>query len=515
MTGASIPFLWLGATFLGISLACFLSGREKLSLLFLAAGALSLCTFSALLDPFLNLWDERFHALVAKNLLHHPLKPTLYDDPVVPMAYDRWDRYQVWLHKQPLFLWQIALAFKLFGVNEIALRIPSVLQGTLVVLMTYRIGKLLINSGSGYYAAFLFSTSFYLLGLISGRQSLDHNDVSFLFYITCSIWAFSEYQASGNRKWILLIGAFSGCAVLCKWLTGLFIFFPWFICIVQDRPFPWRKYIDLLLAIAVSVLVFLPWQVLILSWYPAEARQAYHLNSLHFTQVIKPHGGDYWFYADTFRLLYGKVVPWIIIPGIVILWKRMGNRKTFYALFLAAPIVVYVFFTIAKTKMQSYPYIISPLVYMAIGALVYFLVTRVRQLQYSNRLLTCLILASVVCLGWFNLNYPQIKMNHTLDTGQNSYSGMLTQNRRIFYSLRGTLPEHTVLFNVKGRHYIECMFYTGFPAYNFIPTLDQYLAVKQSGRRIAVFTGDNAGLPGYLSADPSVIVLPQIIRGYD
>ena len=60
--------------------------------------------FSSLLDPFLNLWDERFHALVAKNLMNHPLMPTLYDDPVVSMAYDRWDRATIWLHKQPLFL---------------------------------------------------------------------------------------------------------------------------------------------------------------------------------------------------------------------------------------------------------------------------------------------------------------------------------------------------------------------------------------------------------------------------
>jgi|GEM_PF-2475173 len=29
-------------------------------------------------DSYLHEWDERYHALVAKNLLLHPLKPTLY-----------------------------------------------------------------------------------------------------------------------------------------------------------------------------------------------------------------------------------------------------------------------------------------------------------------------------------------------------------------------------------------------------------------------------------------------------
>ena len=35
------------------------------------------------MDPYLHEWDERYHALVAKNLMPHPLKPTLYDNPVL------------------------------------------------------------------------------------------------------------------------------------------------------------------------------------------------------------------------------------------------------------------------------------------------------------------------------------------------------------------------------------------------------------------------------------------------
>lgn len=41
--------------------------KHNYSVFFLIASGISLFSFSSLLDPFLNLWDECFHALVAKN----------------------------------------------------------------------------------------------------------------------------------------------------------------------------------------------------------------------------------------------------------------------------------------------------------------------------------------------------------------------------------------------------------------------------------------------------------------
>ena len=57
------------------------------------------------MDQFLHPWDERYHALVAKHLIAHPLVPTLYDSPVLPYDYRDWMANHVWLHKPPLALW--------------------------------------------------------------------------------------------------------------------------------------------------------------------------------------------------------------------------------------------------------------------------------------------------------------------------------------------------------------------------------------------------------------------------
>jgi len=90
---------------------------------------------------------------------------------------------------------------------------------------------------------------------------------------------------------------------------------------------------------------------------------------------------------------------------------------------------------------------------------------------------------------------------------------MLSHNKEIFKSL--DLPNNTVLFNVKGRHYIEAMFYTGLPAYNFLPTVEQYRALKAKGVNIAIFTTMNLEVPDYLKTDTTIIMINKEIKGYN
>jgi 4-amino-4-deoxy-L-arabinose transferase-like glycosyltransferase len=273
-----ILLLVIATVCLMVSLFFQTVNKVNLSVVFLVLTGICVFSFSALLDPFLNLWDERFHALVAKNLMHHPLMPTLYDNPIVSMDYDRWDRYFIWLHKQPLFLWQIALSFKLFGVSEFTLRLPNIILGTILVFISYRSGKLLVNQRVGYISGVLIISSLFLLELIAGRQALEHNDLSFLVYISLSIWSFVEYCFSGKRYWIPLIGLFSGMAILCKWLVGLLIYFGWAILRLQQKKFKISLNKDILTALAITLLIAIPWQILTFVWYPAEAHRAFNLN---------------------------------------------------------------------------------------------------------------------------------------------------------------------------------------------------------------------------------------------
>ena len=96
-------------------------------------------------DMYLHDWDERFHALVAKNLMEHPLLPTLYDNPVLAYDYTAWNMNHIWVHKQPAPLWIMALSMKLFGISTWAMRLPSILFSTSAIFATFFIGRYVFN----------------------------------------------------------------------------------------------------------------------------------------------------------------------------------------------------------------------------------------------------------------------------------------------------------------------------------------------------------------------------------
>ena len=155
--------------------------KQKTALFFLTIGAFTLRLAMISLDPYLNEWDERFHTLVAKNMVQQPFIPMLRVQPILNYNYTAWCCNHIWVHKQPLFLWQIATSLKLFGLNEIALRLPSAILGTLCIPLVYGIANFWTNQHKlAYLSTLLFAIGYYILELTTGRYGTDYNDICFL-----------------------------------------------------------------------------------------------------------------------------------------------------------------------------------------------------------------------------------------------------------------------------------------------------------------------------------------------
>ena len=122
----------------------------------------------------LTRWDEVFHAVVAQNVMKHPLKPTLVDIPYLPYDRTKWEENHVWLHKPILPFWQIALSFAVLGVNTFALRLPAVILSTGAAWLTYLIGKELLDRRTALIAAALQAVNPFLMKLVHGYQFADN-----------------------------------------------------------------------------------------------------------------------------------------------------------------------------------------------------------------------------------------------------------------------------------------------------------------------------------------------------
>src|SRR5262245_61813028 len=148
----------------------------------------------------------------------HPLRPTLYEAPLLPYDYREWASNHVWLHKPPLSLWLMALSMAAFGVSEWTVRLPSVLLSTAALYATYLLGRKWKGHDVGLIAAFLQSVNALLVLLAAGWWPTDHVDTAVISLVGLAVAAVA---ASGSARAFALLGVGSGLAVLSKSLPGL------------------------------------------------------------------------------------------------------------------------------------------------------------------------------------------------------------------------------------------------------------------------------------------------------
>lgn len=464
----------LGILLGGLGLSLFLGalrlsrrGRHRSAAALIVAGGLCL-RIAAGTDPYLHDWDERYHALVAKNLVRHPLVPTLYDDPVLPYDYRDWSANHVWLHKQPLPLWAMALSIRVFGANEIAVRLPSLLLSALAIALTCAIGAALFTPGVGLMAAALHAVNGLVIQVTAGRVATDHVDLFLLFFVELAV-ALAVLAARRDRRLLTAaLGFVIGLAVLCKWLTALVVIPLWLLLVLGKRS---ARSIatDLAIIAGVCCATFLPWQFYIHAAFPSEALWEGAFNLRHLTEALEGHGGTWTFHARAlprYGALVALPIAWFLAQSIRS-WREV--RWTLPAAWFGIP---FLFFTFARTKMVAYTLFAAPALFIMSAAFVAALSARV-TLRFRAPLAALLL---VLVAG------PLPELSEALfpaapATAQRKWSTALK-------SLGRKIPEsNAVFFNAPP---VETMFYTSGTAYRHLPTNRQVDELTARGYRVYV-----------------------------
>ena len=454
----------------------------------LFCAAFFLAASFSLFMPFLNIWDEQFHALVAKNMLQNPLHPRLFLEDVRDVTTTNWVMTGTWLHKQPLFLWVMSLSVKLFGSTIFAARFPSMLLHGLMTCASYKIGRNLFDKKTGLIMAVLIMHSGYLLGLITGKNTTDHNDVFFLGFVLFSFWTFTEYLQENKRKWAYLTGVFAGCAVMTKWLVGLLVFAPWGIIaiahIIQYRQY--RVLLDQVRAFLITLLVFLPWQVYIFLRFPKEAALEMELNAIHFHSPVEKHGGDFLFHFDQLTELY--FFKWdflivLLISSIILIWKKVKWQSLLIPFSII--FIVYLFFTLAATKMPSFTIPAYPMVLLIFAAGITAFAS-----FFKNQFLR--IGTQVVCVIFFVFHlFNPDKVMEEYAIAHDSKVKEAFRMRKVqneFIRNNDNPKRKRVVFGceLRGYAYVQWMYFTHDIAYPFYPSKSDISRIQKRGFHVAL-----------------------------
>ena len=465
-----------------VGVACFLAHREqwRWSILAVAVAALFIRGYASS-DLALHPWDERYHALVAKHLIDTPLTPRLYPTPLLSYDHRKWTSNYIWMHKPPLALWLQAASLKIFGVHELALRLPSVMISSAAVILTFYLGAMLFTPGVGLLAATFQAFNGFLVDLASGRRVSDHVDTLLIFLFELGMLLALKWTQRGSTATGVILGVTCGLAYLTKSLPALLMLPVWAAMRRETAPLSSLAR-ELVVAAAVTAVIAAPWTIYAALAFPLESGYERAEAWRRVTEVLEDHGGPPWAYVADMPRFFGEL---IYVPIAIAIWSVLRGRSSpeRRALLLWAAIP-YVVFSMCATKTPGYVMVAAPALFLVQADVWLWLWQKRAASQVTKRILLGAMLFLLAVLPARQLLEP---------TGPLEQRERNPKWARDLRRLTATIgPENAVLFNVPRS--IEAMFYTPYVVYPHLPSAAQARSLQQRGFKTYVFSDGSTPL---------------------
>jgi len=300
---------------------------------------------------------------------------------------------EVYSDKPPLFFWSIALSSYLWhGFTSFAIRFPAAFFGTLTVLFTFLLGRILFHSRIGFFSGLILVTSIQF-AYLSVRANID---TTLTFFITASLLCFflwyrnrpphpsplpngereavrGGFVGDGNSKNLFIYGFYVAIAfaTLAKGPVGFIL--PLLVCLVylvlrKD----WRGIKEMRLL--PGMLLFIG---IVLCWYlPAVWKGGRdYLNETLLVHSINRYSQGWakprpiYYYLSDFPINY---FPWILFlpSAFVYVYSRKNLEKRREFLFLTVWFaVIFIFFSLSKGKRTLYLLPLFPAASLLVGKL--------------------------------------------------------------------------------------------------------------------------------------------------
>jgi len=313
------------------------------------------------------LWDESRLAVNAFEMYNNGHYITTYFDGSPDM----------WNTKPPLMIWLIVLSMKIFGVNEFAVRFPTIIALMSISLGVFYFVKKKTNSlVSAFFSSLVLITTAGLLRVHVFRTG-DYDSLLVL-WVTFFSFSYFEYLETKKIKYLngfflfLVLACYTKGIAACVPLPALALYtlFQKDFQILKERRFYF-------LALASGFVV--------LSYYLIRENQnpgyinAVFENELggRFLKTLENHEHPWDFYLDLFTNSHFSF--WIYFLPLIILFlifnrNKALNRFVYFCLLCA--LVIMMILSSSKTKMDWYSAPIFPFLAVSLGISIEFFLNK-------------------------------------------------------------------------------------------------------------------------------------------
>lgn len=297
--------------------------------------------------------DEPRYAQVAREMLerHDWITPTLGG--------------HAWLEKPPLYYWQAMVAYSVFGVSDVAARIPAGIDATLLVIAVYLFFRR-FRHGVEVDAALITASCAGVVGY-ARAASMDMALTTAFGIGMLAWWAWRQSLQEKEKKiYVTLFYASMALGMLAKGPVAPFLAAV-VIVVFAAATREWRLIFRTLWfpAILLFCAIALPWYFAVQLRNPEFFREfILEHNLARFSSDLYHHRQPFWYYLPVTAL---ALVPWIVFVvaafvRVVRAWWSERKAKSLehdlelqFSLFACCWLIVpVVFFSISQSKLPGY-----------------------------------------------------------------------------------------------------------------------------------------------------------------
>lgn len=255
-------------------------------------------------------------------------------------------------YDKPIFTyWMQGLSVSLFGLNEIGLRLHSVIAAILWALAIYRFTSQFDNRHSALLATIVFATTFWIS--VIGKAATA--DAIFNLFICLTLFDIYRYSNQASTRTLMFVWGWMGLGVLTKGpvaiLIPVLVSLPFYLS--QKQGSDWLGAAFSLRGWALALSVVSPWLYFVWQDQGTGFFEGFILehNLERFSSTKEGHGGDWYYYL--------LVLPLIALPYsgcLLILIRNFKNllRNPLDRFLLLWFVVVFVLVSFSQTQLPHY-----------------------------------------------------------------------------------------------------------------------------------------------------------------
>jgi 4-amino-4-deoxy-L-arabinose transferase-like glycosyltransferase len=297
------------------------------------------------------------------------------------------DQGKDYLDKPPFLFWASTLSMYLFGMNDFAFRLPSILMAVIAIYSTYKFTLLYYKKEIAILSALVIASSQAMFLITHDVRT----DTMLMCWVIVGVWQFASWLQ--NKNWLSFIIAFSaiGFGMMTKGpialMVPIFSFVPHLIIHKQYKLlFRW----EYLVGLVIILLLLLPMDIGLYQQFDLHPEKVMYgktgtsgLRFFYWTQSFgRITGESIWHENDSITFLFENLLwgflPWtlfFVIGLLVEVYKMIKNKFKIKSshewITLPGFLITYLALGSSRYQLPHYIYVVLPFISIITAKCIY------------------------------------------------------------------------------------------------------------------------------------------------